>query len=322
MVGVEMAQVFVRFGVHVTLVEGGDRILVTRPPAHVEGLAEQLEQEGLVLRPGSRRRRPAGGAGRMVELSDGTSVTGAEFWSRWVDARRTSGRWVSKRPERSLDDRGAACAGRPVADRRRAFVAGDAPAVCSSRTSPTTRAASPPSGRGRRSEPDLSVVPKVTFTDPEAASVGLTVDEAQEQGIDAFEISRDFASTGKGQTIEVPAAISPRSWIVTASDWSASSQCARAGEPIHEAVLAMKLNAPLSVLADTIHAFPTSARVMGGIFQEADKQLVAARVRLTRRGRTREQTGLRIGSVRRRDVIPVLATRLQVRATSGSPVRR
>ena len=35
----------------------------------------------------------------------------------------------------------------------------------------------------------------------------------------------------------------------------------------------MKLDAPLSVLADTIHAFPTAARVMGGVYQEAAQQL-------------------------------------------------
>jgi dihydrolipoamide dehydrogenase len=42
-----------------------------------------------------------------------------------------------------------------------------------------------------------------------------------------------------------------------------------ASEAIHEAVLAVKLQTPLSVLADTIHAFPTVARVMGLLFAEA-----------------------------------------------------
>ena len=40
-------------------------------------------------------------------------------------------------------------------------------------------------------------------------------------------------------------------------------------EAIHEAVLAVKLQTPLAVLADTIHAFPTVARVMGLLFAEA-----------------------------------------------------
>jgi dihydrolipoamide dehydrogenase len=40
-------------------------------------------------------------------------------------------------------------------------------------------------------------------------------------------------------------------------------------EAIHEAVLAIKLQTPLTVLADTIHAFPTVARAMGLLFAEA-----------------------------------------------------
>ena len=49
--------------------------------------------------------------------------------------------------------------------------------------------------------------------------------------------------------------------------------CPGAGELIHEAVLAMKMDAPIAVLADTIHAFPTSARVMAGVYQEAAGRL-------------------------------------------------
>src|SRR2546427_291134 len=44
-----------------------------------------------------------------------------------------------------------------------------------------------------------------------------------------------------------------------------------ASEAIHEAVLAVKLRTPLLVLADTIHAFPTLARVMGTLFAQAAK---------------------------------------------------
>jgi len=42
-----------------------------------------------------------------------------------------------------------------------------------------------------------------------------------------------------------------------------------ASEALHEAVLAVKLRTPIAVLADTIHAFPTVARVMGGLFSKA-----------------------------------------------------
>ena len=42
-----------------------------------------------------------------------------------------------------------------------------------------------------------------------------------------------------------------------------------ASEAIHEAVLAIKTKTPIDVLADTIHAFPTTARVLGTVFVKA-----------------------------------------------------
>jgi pyruvate/2-oxoglutarate dehydrogenase complex dihydrolipoamide dehydrogenase (E3) component len=44
-------------------------------------------------------------------------------------------------------------------------------------------------------------------------------------------------------------------------------------EAIHEAVLAVKTQTPLAVLADTIHAFPTVARVLGSLFAKAHAEL-------------------------------------------------
>ena len=44
-------------------------------------------------------------------------------------------------------------------------------------------------------------------------------------------------------------------------------------ETIHECVLAIRARVPLEVLADTIHAFPTIARVLGTAFIEADRDL-------------------------------------------------
>jgi dihydrolipoamide dehydrogenase len=275
-VGVEMAQVFVRFGVHVTLVEGGERILSRDHPLTSNAVADQLEEEGLVLRTGvTAQRVRAGGAGRIVELSDGTNVEGAELLvavgRRPADLRALG----AEEAGATLDERGA-----PAPDDRLRiadglFVAGDvAGGLQFTHVADYEGGISARAAAGRDVRADLSVVPKVTFTEPEAAGVGLTVEEAQEQGIDAFEISRDFASTGKGQTIEGArghlTAVVDRERTRLVGEFAA---CPGAGELIHEAVLAMKLDAPLSVLADTIHAFPTSARVMGGVYQEAAQQL-------------------------------------------------
>jgi pyruvate/2-oxoglutarate dehydrogenase complex dihydrolipoamide dehydrogenase (E3) component len=46
-----------------------------------------------------------------------------------------------------------------------------------------------------------------------------------------------------------------------------------ASEVIHECVLAIRARVPLATLADTLHAFPTVARVLGTAFIEADRAL-------------------------------------------------
>ena len=278
-VGVEMAQVFVRFGVRVTLIEGGERILSRDHPLTSAAVTDQLVEEGLDLRTGvTASAVRAGGAGRIVELSDGSTVEGAELLVA-VGRRPADLRALGvEEAGATLGDRGAAAPDDQLRIADGLFVAGDAAGglqfthVADYEGALAVRAA-----LGRADRADLRAVPKVTFTDPEAAAVGLTVEEARANGVDAFEVSRDFASTGKGQTIE-----GARGHLTAVVDADrgrlvgAFAACPGAGELIHEAVLAMKLDVPLDVLADTIHAFPTSARVFGGVFQEAAKRSARA----------------------------------------------
>ena len=78
-VGVEIAQVFVRFGVRVTLVEGGDRILSRDHPLTSKHVADQLVEEGLSSTGRHGPRGPRRWGRRIVELSDGSTVEGAEL---------------------------------------------------------------------------------------------------------------------------------------------------------------------------------------------------------------------------------------------------
>jgi pyruvate/2-oxoglutarate dehydrogenase complex dihydrolipoamide dehydrogenase (E3) component len=53
----------------------------------------------------------------------------------------------------------------------------------------------------------------------------------------------------------------------------AFAACPGASELIHEAVLAIRQRIPVSDLADTIHAFPTGARVFGNLMAGARDRL-------------------------------------------------
>jgi mercuric reductase len=104
------------------------------------------------------------------------------------------------------------------------------------------------------------------------ASVGLQLEAAREQGIDADEVSLDLSTTAKGYVTESQGHVTivfDREQRQLVGAFIAGPGAA---EAIHEAVLAIKVGVKLEVLADTIHAFPTVARVLGTAFAQAAAQ--------------------------------------------------
>jgi pyruvate/2-oxoglutarate dehydrogenase complex dihydrolipoamide dehydrogenase (E3) component len=273
---VEMAQVFARFGVRTTLIEGGERILARDHPLSSKAVREQLGDEGLDVRTGvlveAVRKE---GSSRLVDLSDGTTIDAGQVLvavgRRAADLRELG----LEEAGAELGEHGAASPDDQMRVAEGLFVAGDAAGglqfthLADYEGRIAARAA-----LGQEVRADLSAVPRVTFTDPEVGAVGSTVEEANEQGIDAFEVSQDFATTAKGYTIE-----GSRGHITAVVDrerkvlLGAFAACPGAGELIHEAVLALKLRVPVPVLADTIGAFPTAARVFGNVIGEAASQM-------------------------------------------------
>jgi dihydrolipoamide dehydrogenase len=132
---------------------------------------------------------------------------------------------------------------------------------------------------GEPARADYRAVPRVIFTDPEVASVGLTEDEARAAGLDVV-----------SATIDLPTAIArpytyeqdPRGMLSVVVDrrrgvlvgaWAVAPL---AGEWIHQAVLAIRAEIPVSVLTDTIAQFPTFSEAFGVALRAlpAESQLV------------------------------------------------
>jgi pyruvate/2-oxoglutarate dehydrogenase complex dihydrolipoamide dehydrogenase (E3) component len=282
-VGVELAQVFARFGAKTTVVQGRDRILPRDHPRSSELVADQLREEGVEIRTNvTATAVERGGPGRRVSLSDGAVVEGAELLVA-VGRRPADLRGLGvEETGVALDDRGLAAPDERMRIGENVYVAGDCAGgaqfthVADYEGRVAARAAT-----GRDVRADLATIPSVTFTDPETATVGMTVEAARERGLDVFDVTVDFATTARGFTIEPrgrsSAAILEGSpgHITSVVDRErrvlvgAFAACPGAGDVIHEPALAIKGRVPVDVLADTIHAFPTAARAFGNLMAEA-----------------------------------------------------
>ncbi|MEX2275343.1 MAG: NAD(P)/FAD-dependent oxidoreductase [Actinomycetota bacterium] len=275
-IGVELAQVFARFGSKVTLVEASDRILSRDHPLTSKAVGAQLAEDGVQLRLGVRAQKvESGGAGRKVSLSDGVVVEGAELLVAVGRRGDDLGALGLEETGARLTDGGSADPDERMAIGNAVFVAGD----CAGGPQFTHLAyyegrIAGRNAAGRPCTADLSSVPRATFTDPDAGAVGKTVEEAQQEGIDVFEVTVDFTTTARGQATEGSrghvSVVVDRERKVPVGVFAAAPG---ASEFTGEAVIALKLEIPIPVLADAIHAFPTGSRALGTAFELANERL-------------------------------------------------
>lgn len=274
--GVELSQVYARYGVPVTIVHPRDRIHDREHPRSSKYLAEGLERDGVKIRLGVRAVgvHPHGGEnGRnVVELSDGSTEEGEAILltiGREVPLAELNLAAIGVEPE----------GGRVKPDRRlqiapNVYVAGDIAGpelhthLAHYQGEMAVRIA-----LGDDVAPDHTAIPRATYTDPQTASVGLMVEQAKDRGIDAVELTQDIGTSAKGYTSEsgghVTIVVDRANRVLVGAFMAGPS----VSEAIHEAVLAVKTRTPIDVLADTIHAFPTVARVFGTACTEASRTI-------------------------------------------------
>lgn len=274
--GVEMAQVYARYGVPTVLISPQSTINPTDHPRSSEAVRAGLTRDGVDVRTGVRatriQARAATSGAHVVHLSDGSLVEGHEIL---LAVGRTY----------PLDDIGLETIGIDASSGRvdvgpdlriveGVFLVGDpAGPEMSTHQAHYQGEFAVRIALGDDARPDYTALPHAVYTDPEAAGVGLTLEQALTGGYDAFEEVADLAMTAKGYVAEASGHVTIVVDRGTRSLRGAFIAGPAASEVIHEAVLAIKTQTTLDVLADTIHAFPTTARVMGGLFTQALRRL-------------------------------------------------
>jgi pyruvate/2-oxoglutarate dehydrogenase complex dihydrolipoamide dehydrogenase (E3) component len=268
-VGVELGQAYARLGSKVTVIEAGPRILGAEEPEAAIALRPHLLADGMQLLVGD----PVAGVekesgGVMVTLKSGTTLhaerllvaTGRrpnfEAW-QGIGLPQTERGWLKVDPatlEARVDVFGAGDVTGLGGFTHLAYYHGQ---IIARRL------------RGEDARADHSAVPRVTFTDPEVASVGISVMAAKERGLNVITASADPAEAARGYIHDFhDGAIT----LVADRDRGvligATLVTPRAGEILGELVLALRAGTPLRTLADVIHPFPAFNRVLGAVLQE------------------------------------------------------
>jgi pyruvate/2-oxoglutarate dehydrogenase complex dihydrolipoamide dehydrogenase (E3) component len=280
--GCELAQVYVRFGVPTTIVQSGPRLAPTDHPRNSEVLRATLEQDGVTVRTDVRAVRARAGAGNrgahVIELDDGSTAEGHVVLLAVGRAFPID--------ELGLEHYGIDTTGRTPLPRDGRLRAADGLWVIGDPAGPELHThqahyqgeVAVRMALGEAIEPDYRALPRATYTDPEASSVGQTLDQALDAGLDAFELVADFAKSTKGYAIE--AKFGHVTIVVdraTRELVGAAMACPDASSAIHECVVAIKAHVTIDVLAETIHAFPSTSRIFNALFADARRELDKAR---------------------------------------------
>jgi pyruvate/2-oxoglutarate dehydrogenase complex dihydrolipoamide dehydrogenase (E3) component len=254
--GSELAQVVRRFGGSVTLIESAQHVLSREPAALGEALGEALRRDG-------------------IEVIVGLEVTevrkeGEEFVARVGDGREFRGDRLllatGRRPR--VDDIGLEAAGAKVGKRgievdsymragERLWAIGDVTGIW-----PLTHVGEYQGDvvaaniLGQPREANFESVPRVVYTDPQAASVGAVEGR--------FSATTALSDVSKMATYTHAYAES-NGFLTLVSDGErltgAFGLGPEAGEWLQQATLAIRAQVPLDVLRDTIQPFPSFSEI-------------------------------------------------------------
>jgi pyruvate/2-oxoglutarate dehydrogenase complex dihydrolipoamide dehydrogenase (E3) component len=265
-VGVEMAQAWRTLGSAVTLVEALPRVLSREEEFASQQVADALRERGVRLHLGVKATRAERHSGQVtLHLEDGTAITGDELLVA-----------IGRRPNTQAVEALGYEPGKPIAvdDQLRStrhewlFAIGDVngKAVLTHMAKYQARqVADVLLGReiGTENAADGACSPRVTFTDPQVAAVGHTLQSAREAGIQATAVDVETSGNAGGSFYGRNAPGTARIVVDDARRVivGATITGAETADFLHAATIAVVGEVPLDKLWHAVPAFPTRSEL-------------------------------------------------------------
>ena len=279
-VGVEMADAFTSLGSRVVVIEAEGRLLSREEPFAAEELRAALSDRGVDIRLGVRAERVERQMGVVrVLLSDGTSVEGDEILvavGRRPLTRELGLETVGLVPGEFID----------VDDRLRVpglpwlYAIGDVNGR-SLLTHVGKHHAHLVSevidGADHLTSPDDAGTPRVIFTEPQIAAVGLTLQRALERGLNARAYDVPSSGTagasfhGLGTQGTSRIVVDERQGVIVGATFTGSD----VAEWLHAATIAIIGRVPIERLWDAVPAFPTRSEIWLKLLERREAELSA-----------------------------------------------
>ncbi len=269
-IGMEFAQVYARFGSTVTALEVLPRILPNEDEDASASVAPAFEEEGIRLLPGAAcERAEYHGRRWRLDLAGGGTIETSELLvaagrTPVFDVHDLAGAGVE------LDE-----SGKPVltetlrTTNHHIWAAGDATGELLFTHVGTYEAELVVDDiLGAPRVRDYRVIPRVTFCDPEVASVGLTERQAREAGFDVRTAKVSLAHNERavidGRTHGLVKLVADAR---TGEVLGGHIVAEEAGAMIHEVVAVMAARIPAHVVGSAVHAYPTLSESVKDAFE-------------------------------------------------------
>ncbi len=271
-VGIELGQMLSRYGARVTIVQAPQRLIDREDPAVSELIGAALKGDGIEVRVGEKAiaaRRENGR--RTVQLESGGELSAEQLIVATGRRPRAPGGLeelgikLGKRGELPVDEQCRVSDG--------IWAVGDVTGVSLfTHVGKYQARIACADIAGENVRADYSAIPRVVFSDPEIAAVGLTTEEATENGIDIVEGRANLLEVARTETFGKGVGgqlgvLADRERRILVGAWAVGPL---AGEWIHQAVLAVKTATPVDVLRDTVAQFPTFSEAYLNAVEDLD----------------------------------------------------